>query len=83
MKNERNLEEAMNRLEEIANILEMGDTSLEESIKLYEEGTQLIDFCNSKLKEAEKKILKLVKTPDDKFQLDPLDESGNLNKKNS
>jgi exodeoxyribonuclease VII small subunit len=83
MKNKMNLEEAMNRLEEIANLLEIGDTSLEKSIQLYEEGTQLIEFCNSKLKEAEQKILKLVKTPDDKFQLDPLDESENFNKKNS
>ncbi len=67
-------EQAMSRLEEIARILEQGQASLEESIKLYEEGIQLIDFCQSKLDEAEKKVLKLQKNADGEFETSPLDE---------
>lgn len=66
-------EQALNRLEEIARILESGETSLEESLKMYEEGMKLIDFCNQKLNEAEKKIQKLTKTESGEFVTEPLE----------
>ena len=49
-------EEAMKRLEEIANKLENGQASLDESLALYEEGIKLVRYCNEKLDHAEQKI---------------------------
>ena len=54
----------MKRLEEIVAELEEGSLSLEESIKVYEEGVELTKFCASKLNETEKRIKKLVKDGD-------------------
>ncbi|MEJ2634190.1 MAG: exodeoxyribonuclease VII small subunit [Calditrichia bacterium] len=59
MKEKKTFEQAMKRLEEIARSLETGDISLEDSIKTYEEGIKLIEFCQAKLNEAEKKVQKL------------------------
>ncbi len=74
MSRKMSFEQAMTRLEEIARILEQGEASLEDSIKLYEEGIQLIEFCQTKLDEAEKKVLKLQKNTDGEFETTPLDE---------
>ncbi len=54
-------ENAMKRLEEITSLLEKNDISLDESIKLFEEGTKLTAFCSKTLKEAEQKITELTK----------------------
>lgn len=53
-------ESASARLEEIVKILEQGNSSLDESLKLYEEGVLLVRFCNDSLDNAEKKIKMLV-----------------------
>lgn len=53
-------EEAMLRLEKIVAVLEDGSKNLDESLKLFEEGTKLAAFCNTKLTEAEQKIIKLA-----------------------
>jgi exodeoxyribonuclease VII small subunit len=74
MKKGQSFEQAMNRLEEISQSLESGDIPLEESIKLYEEGIKLVEFCQSKLTEAEKKVKKLIRTGEGKFETTPLDE---------
>ena len=60
-KNENNFESALKRLEEISDLLENEDTSLEDSIKLFEEGIELKEFCEEKLKSAKLKIDKIVK----------------------
>ena len=49
-------EGAAERLEEIVRVLENGKTSLDESLKLYEEGVALVRFCNEAIDGAEKKI---------------------------
>ena len=49
-------EGAMARLEEIVRKLEGGEATLDESLKLYEEGISLVRTCSLKLDEAEKKI---------------------------
>ena len=59
-KTELTYEEAAKRLEEIASILEKNEASLDETIKLYEEGTQLTAFCNKKLNEAKITITNLL-----------------------
>lgn len=49
-------EEAVTRLEEIVTLLEKNEATLDESMKLFEEGTRLADFCSKKLNEAKQKI---------------------------
>jgi len=51
----------LKRLEEISDLLENEDTPLEDSIKLFEEGIELTEFCEEKLKSAKLKIDKIVK----------------------
>jgi exodeoxyribonuclease VII small subunit len=52
-KKEISFENAMERLDEIAAMLESGDFSLDEALKLYEEGVKLIGICDTKLKNAQ------------------------------
>ncbi len=49
-------EKAISRLEEIAAALEKNDVSLDESLKLFEEGVRLGKFCELKLKDVEQKV---------------------------
>lgn len=60
MATEWTFEKAMTRLEEIVAALEGGKCSLDDSLKLFEEGTKLTAYCNKLLKEAEQKIVKLT-----------------------
>ena len=57
---EKSFESAMTRLEEISAEMESGSRALEESMKLFEEGTKLIRYCNEELASAEQKIVKLT-----------------------
>ncbi len=52
-------EQAMLKLEEIVSKLESGELGLDESLKLFEEGTKLAALCNKALNDAEQKIFKL------------------------
>ncbi len=58
---EKNFESALKRLEEISDLLENDETPLEESVKLFEEGIELKEYCEEKLKSAKIKIDKIVK----------------------
>jgi exodeoxyribonuclease VII small subunit len=49
-------ETALTRLEQIVGALEKGDLSLEDSLRLYEEGIARARFCQERLEEAESKI---------------------------
>lgn len=60
MSKEITYETAIARLEEIVAILEKNEVSLDESLKLFEEGTKLTSFCSKKLKEAQQKITELT-----------------------
>ncbi len=55
-KDPKDFESAIKRLEEITDLLEEGETSLEESINLYTEGLKLAGFCNKQLEDSEKKV---------------------------
>jgi len=72
-KKELTFEQALKRLEEIAQSLESGEASLEESLEMYEEGMKLIEFCHRKLGEAEKRVQKLTRNAEGQFNLEPLD----------
>ena len=63
-KKQAGFEESMLRLEEIVRLLEKGDAPLEDSIKLFEEGTKLAKRCDDLLNEAEKKVVVLSKGAD-------------------
>lgn len=57
---ELKFEESMDRLEAIAEKLESEGTSLEESIRMYEEGIKLVKICERKLAAAEAKLEKVL-----------------------
>ena len=59
---EKSFEELMEELENITTKLEKEQISLDESVKLFEEGMNISKECNKKLEEAEKRITMLVET---------------------
>jgi exodeoxyribonuclease VII small subunit len=66
-------EQQMQRLEEIVAKLENGDTPLEESIQLFEEGTKLADVCRKHLEDAEGKIEILMRQKNGKLKAEPFE----------
>ena len=57
-------EENMQRLEQIVRAMERGDVALEESLKLFQEGTGLVQSCGKLLDEAELQVKKIVSAAD-------------------
>ena len=57
-------EENMARLEQIVRAMEKGDVPLEESLKLFQEGTALVQSCGKLLDEAEQQVTKIVTQAD-------------------
>lgn len=53
-------EENMQRLEQIVRAMERGDVPLEESLKLFQEGTELVRTCGKLLDEAELQVKKIT-----------------------
>lgn len=62
--NNQTFEANMQRLEQIVRAMERGDVPLEESLKLFQEGTELIRNCGKLLDEAELKVKKILSGPD-------------------
>lgn len=58
-------EKALERLQEIVEILEEGNIDIEKSLEFYEEGINLIKQCSSKLKKIENKIALLNEIDED------------------
>ena len=54
----------MQRLEQIVRAMERGDVPLEESLKLFQEGTELVRACNLLLENAQLQVKKIMTTPD-------------------
>ena len=52
-------EQNMQRLEQIVRALERGEVPLEESLKLFSEGTELVSRCGKLLDEAELQVKKI------------------------
>ena len=57
-------ETSMTRLEQIVRTMERGDVALEESLKLFQEGTDLIRNCQKLLDDAQLQIKKIMTAPD-------------------
>ena len=53
-------EEKMCRLEEIVRSMERGDAPLEESLKLFREGTELVRACGKLLEDARMQVTKIT-----------------------
>lgn len=64
--NEKNqtFEQNMARLEQIVRAMERGDVALEESLKLFQEGTELVRSCSKLLDEAQLQVKKIMTAPD-------------------
>lgn len=73
-KKEMTFEAAMERLEEVLHLLEGGSESLDDSLKLYEEGISLIRACNERLENAEQRIKVLQMKEDGSVVLADFDE---------
>ena len=62
--NNRTFEQNMSRLEQIVRTLERGDSALEDSLKLFQEGTELVRACGTLLDQAELQVKKVTAAPD-------------------
>ena len=61
-------EESINRLEELVDKMESGESSLEQNLEWFEEGMDLIKACQTHLVDADKRVQELIKpsTSEDK-----------------
>ena len=57
-------EASMARLEQIVRAMERGDVALEESLKLFQEGTELVRNCQKLLDDAQLQIKKIMASED-------------------
>lgn len=53
------LEEAFIQLENTIRNLESDEITLEDSFRIYSEGMKMVQYCNDKIDQVEKKVLKL------------------------
>ena len=60
----KTFEESMARLEQIVRALERGDVALVESLKLFQEGTELVRSCQKLLDDAQLQVKKIMTAPD-------------------
>jgi exodeoxyribonuclease VII small subunit len=69
----KKFEVALEELESVVEQLESGDLSLEDSLAVFEKGVSLVQYCNQKLTEVEKRVEVLVKDKEGKFQFTALE----------
>lgn len=72
---EPKFEQALKRLEQIVDSLEGGTLSLEESLKVFEEGVKLARLCTKRLEEAERKVEILTTDAAGKKTVQPFGET--------
>ncbi len=60
----KTFEENMQRLEQIVRAMEKGDVPLDESMKLFQEGTALVSACGKLLDEAQLQVNKIASGAD-------------------
>ena len=63
-KQNKSFESNMQRLEQIVRAMERGDVALEESLKLLQEGTELVRSCNELLDNAQLQVKRIMTAPD-------------------
>ena len=67
----QNFEQSLKKLEAIVAQMERGDVSLEDSVKLFEEGSKLAEQCKQQLAEAEGKVEILIKQRNGAMKREP------------
>jgi exodeoxyribonuclease VII small subunit len=72
----KTFEAALSRLEQITEELESGDLSLDASLKKFDEGIKLADYCNTRLAEARTKVDILLEK-DGQIDIEPFGEQNN------
>ena len=75
MPNKKTFETALNELEAIIQELESGSPTLDEMMKLFEDGMKLMTECQEHLLEAEGRITTLIKTHDEFSEKPGIDHS--------
>lgn len=55
-KSPKNFEDAITRLEALTQAMQSSEMPLEEALAAYQEGSELVKFCQSKLAEVEQKL---------------------------
>ena len=68
-------EQNMLRLEQIVRAMERGDVALEESLKLFQEGTELVRSCGKLLEDAKLQVSKITAGADGKPTEEPFNEA--------
>jgi exodeoxyribonuclease VII small subunit len=71
-----NFEEQLTALETVVERLERGELSLDESVRLFEEGVKLSNACKKELEAAEGRIQVLVEGGSGKMRVVDLDVEG-------
>lgn len=69
-KKEKTFEEALDRLQEIVSVLEDNEKPLDEAVCLFEEGLQLVQLCDERLKKFETQIEELSEKHADESRAD-------------
>ena len=64
MSEKMSFEKSMERLEQIVRAMERGDAPLDESLKLFQEGTELVRSCGKMLDDAQIQVNKVIKSAD-------------------
>jgi exodeoxyribonuclease VII small subunit len=78
-KKKLSFEKAMARLDEIVERLESGEASLDETIRLFEEGKRLGQECRRQLTAVEKKIQVIVEKENGDIETTDLEEADDDN----
>lgn len=76
--NSQSFESAMGRLEQIVRSLEQGNVPLEESLKLFREGTELVRSCTKQLDDAQLQIQKFMTGADGSPVLEDFHDDGTV-----
>jgi exodeoxyribonuclease VII small subunit len=71
---ELSFEAALKRLEDVLDSLEHGDLPLEEAMRAFEEGVQLVRVCHQKLDEVDQRVEILLKDDAGRFFTRPFPE---------
>lgn len=64
-------EDSLKKLEGIVEELEKGELSLDEALKLYEQGMEFSDKCMEKLNESKQKVEKLTREGNKNYSTEP------------
>ena len=74
----KTFEENLMRLEQIVRTMERGEAPLEESLKLFQEGTELVRCCGKLLDEAELQVKKVMTAADGSPVLEDFADEANV-----